>query len=37
MQNYLNEMLKVVDKKCQTSQMTEDNSKEMADRGQHQP
>ncbi|XP_067945759.1 transcription factor AP-2-alpha-like [Watersipora subatra] len=36
MQNYLNEMLKVVDKKCQSSQMADD-TKEMGDRGQHQP
>jgi len=38
-QNYLNEMLKIVDKKCQsTSQMTgEDNSKDLSDRGPHQP
>lgn len=37
-QNYLNEMLKIVDKKCQTSQMPgEDSSKDISERVQHQP
>lgn len=38
-QNYLNEMLKIVDKKCQSaSQMPGDEtSKDHSERGQHQP